>query len=188
MNPIKMSRDPAIYPQGPHTANVHPEEVQNFLDAGWVEGEGRDINDPAQMTRVELEVAARRNFDMFLTMADDSELVDTVRSLMHTREGLEARAAARADAPAPVVEGGETNAAGTQGTGTTEAGSSVTETAVVWAETEGRHRGGGSWSIMAGDTELVEGVSKEEAKAFNGLSPEDKQAWVAGRKAAPEQA
>jgi hypothetical protein len=141
------------------------------------------------MTRIELEVAARAHFEAFLKMAEEDELRTSVHGMAGRRAELEERKAAReAAAPADVVQGGETTTAGTQGSTTTGSGSSVTETAIVWAETEGRHRGGGSWSIMANDVELFEGVTKEEAKAFNGLTPEDKQAWVDARKAPPEQA
>lgn len=41
------------------------------------------------------------------------------------------------------------------------------------------HRGGGSYSIMDGDKELVEKLSKDDAEAFNALSDEDKAAFVA---------
>lgn len=43
------------------------------------------------------------------------------------------------------------------------------------------HRGGGSYSIMQGETEVVEKLSKEEAEAFNVASDEDKAAFVAAR-------
>ena len=41
-----------------------------------------------------------------------------------------------------------------------------------------RHRGRGSYSIMRGDEELVQGLSKDEAAAFNDLSNDDKRAFV----------
>lgn len=33
---IPMTRSPEEYPEGPWTADVHPDEVQNFSAAGWV--------------------------------------------------------------------------------------------------------------------------------------------------------
>lgn len=41
------------------------------------------------------------------------------------------------------------------------------------------HRGGGSYSIMDGDKEVAEKLSKEDAEAFNAMSDEDKAAFVA---------
>jgi hypothetical protein len=38
---------------------------------------------------------------------------------------------------------------------------------------EARHRGNGSYSIMRGDEELVEGLDKGQAAAFNAASPGD---------------
>jgi hypothetical protein len=32
---VNMERDPAAYP-APHTAQVHPDEVQNYYSGGWV--------------------------------------------------------------------------------------------------------------------------------------------------------
>ena len=43
---------------------------------------------------------------------------------------------------------------------------------------EARHRGRGSWSIMRGDEELKEGLSKDDAEAFNALSDEEKAEYV----------
>ncbi|MDX3926742.1 MAG: hypothetical protein QHC90_13185 [Shinella sp.] len=40
------------------------------------------------------------------------------------------------------------------------------------------HRGRGSWSIVQGKTELKEGLSKEDAEAFNAMSAEDKAEYV----------
>lgn len=45
-----------------------------------------------------------------------------------------------------------------------------------------KHRGGGSYSIMRGDEEVKEGLSKADAEAFNGMSDEDKAAYVADEK------
>lgn len=47
---------------------------------------------------------------------------------------------------------------------------------------EAKHRGGGSYSIMQGDTELVEKLTKEDAEAFNAMSDEDKAAYVEAAK------
>ncbi len=32
---VSMVRDPAQYPAGPHTAQVHPDEVGNYASGGW---------------------------------------------------------------------------------------------------------------------------------------------------------
>lgn len=32
---VKMVRDKGVYPDGPHEADVHPEEVGNYASAGW---------------------------------------------------------------------------------------------------------------------------------------------------------
>ena len=42
------------------------------------------------------------------------------------------------------------------------------------------HRGRGSFSIMRGDKEVKDGLSKADADAFNAMSDEDKAAFVAG--------
>jgi hypothetical protein len=41
------------------------------------------------------------------------------------------------------------------------------------------HRGRGSFSVMDGDVEVKEGLDKAQAAAFNALSAEDKEAFVA---------
>lgn len=41
------------------------------------------------------------------------------------------------------------------------------------------HKGGGSWSIMNGEVEVEKGISKEDAESFNGMSAEDKAAYIA---------
>ncbi|MCT7376808.1 hypothetical protein [Chelativorans salis] len=46
------------------------------------------------------------------------------------------------------------------------------------AKLKARHRGGGSYSIMRGEEELVEKLSKEDAETFNAMSDEDKAAYV----------
>ncbi|KAA2237677.1 STY1053 family phage-associated protein [Salinarimonas soli] len=46
-----------------------------------------------------------------------------------------------------------------------------------------RHRGGGSYSVMNGEVEVVQSLSKAEAEAFNAAEPEAKSAFVASRKA-----
>ena len=40
------------------------------------------------------------------------------------------------------------------------------------------HRGRGSYSVMLGDTEVIQGLTKADADAFNALSGEDKAAYV----------
>ena len=32
---VAMKREPEAYPEGPHTADVHPDEVENFTVGGW---------------------------------------------------------------------------------------------------------------------------------------------------------
>ena len=44
---------------------------------------------------------------------------------------------------------------------------------------EAKHRGAGSYSIMDGDTELREKLTKEQAEAFNALDAEGKAKWLA---------
>jgi hypothetical protein len=46
------------------------------------------------------------------------------------------------------------------------------------------HRGRGSYSVMDGEVEVVSGLAKDEAVAFNALSTAEKVAFVAGRNAA----
>lgn len=48
------------------------------------------------------------------------------------------------------------------------------------------HRGRGSWSIMKGDAEVIQGIDKAEAEAFNALSDDDKAAYVEAYKPATE--
>lgn len=40
------------------------------------------------------------------------------------------------------------------------------------------HRGGGSWSVMRGEVEVKQSMTKEDAEAFNSLSDEDKEKYV----------
>jgi hypothetical protein len=47
---------------------------------------------------------------------------------------------------------------------------------------EAKHRGAGSWSVMQGDTEVVEKLDKTAAEAFNALSDEDKAKFVEANK------
>lgn len=42
------------------------------------------------------------------------------------------------------------------------------------------HRGGGSYSVMRGDVEVVEKLSKDDAAAFNEMSAEDRESYVSG--------
>ena len=44
---------------------------------------------------------------------------------------------------------------------------------------EAKHRGAGSYSIMEGETELREKLTKEQADAFNALDVEGKAKWLA---------
>ena len=44
---------------------------------------------------------------------------------------------------------------------------------------EAKHRGGGSYSIMEGDDELREKLTKDQAEAFNALDVEGKAKWLA---------
>lgn len=44
---------------------------------------------------------------------------------------------------------------------------------------EAKHRGRGSYSVMDGDDEVMEGLTKADADAFNALSDDDKEAYVA---------
>lgn len=43
------------------------------------------------------------------------------------------------------------------------------------------HHGGGKFNITQGEQVLLEGISKADADAFNALSDEDKQAFVASQ-------
>jgi len=36
---VHMTRDPELHPVGPHKADVHPEEVDNYAQHGWVRSE-----------------------------------------------------------------------------------------------------------------------------------------------------
>lgn len=49
------------------------------------------------------------------------------------------------------------------------------------ADLEARHRGNGSYSIMRGEEELVEGLSKHDSNVFNATSPEGRAAFLAAR-------
>lgn len=51
------------------------------------------------------------------------------------------------------------------------------------AEPEARHKGRGSYSVMAGDAEVVEGLTKDEADSFNALDASAKADFVASRQA-----
>jgi hypothetical protein len=43
---------------------------------------------------------------------------------------------------------------------------------------EAKHRGAGSYSIMEGETEIREKLTKEQAEAFNKLDAEGKAKWL----------
>ncbi len=34
---VKMIRDEEQFPEGPYTADVHPDEVENYRVGGWIE-------------------------------------------------------------------------------------------------------------------------------------------------------
>jgi hypothetical protein len=55
------------------------------------------------------------------------------------------------------------------------------------AEEEGlytaKHRGGGSYSVMEGSAEVIEGLSRSEAEEFNALSAAARAAYVGERTA-----
>lgn len=51
---VKMRRDEPVYPGGPVTADVHPDEVDNWLKAGWIV-EAPEPNEPATSAVVETE-------------------------------------------------------------------------------------------------------------------------------------
>lgn len=36
---VKMVRDVEVYPEGPHEADVHPDEIDNYAIGGWVRAE-----------------------------------------------------------------------------------------------------------------------------------------------------
>lgn len=44
---------------------------------------------------------------------------------------------------------------------------------------EAKHRGAGSYSIMEGETEIREKLTKEQAETFNGLDADGKAKWLA---------
>lgn len=82
----------------------------------------------------------------------------------------------KASAPAPANPDGD---GGAQGSG--DAPPPPNYASLVAA-----HRGRGSWSVMDGDTEVVQGLDKDLAAAFNALDAEGKAAFVAERKPAGE--
>lgn len=43
------------------------------------------------------------------------------------------------------------------------------------------HRGRGSYSVMSGDNEAIQGLTKDDATSFNAMSDADKAKFVAGR-------
>ena len=54
--------------------------------------------------------------------------------------------------------------------------------AVQDATYEAKHRGRGSYSVLdAAGAEIMEGLSKDDAEAFNAMSPEDQAAYVAAK-------
>lgn len=57
------------------------------------------------------------------------------------------------------------------------------KTAVTNDGLKAEHHGGGKFNITQGETVLLSGLSKADADAFNGMSDEDKAAFVADQKA-----
>ena len=55
------------------------------------------------------------------------------------------------------------------------------EAAAPEGELSAKHRGAGSYSILSNGKEVVEGLTKKEATAFNALDPAAKVAFVAER-------
>jgi hypothetical protein len=78
-------------------------------------------------------------------------------------------------AEAKAAKGGETGAAKPDG----EAGGSNEGAAAPAYRAE--HRGRGSYSVMSGDDEVAQGLTKDEAIAFNALSDVEKGVFVAMR-------
>jgi hypothetical protein len=37
---VRMVRDAELYPEGPHEADVHPDEVENYEAGGWAKASG----------------------------------------------------------------------------------------------------------------------------------------------------
>jgi len=50
-----------------------------------------------------------------------------------------------------------------------------------------KHRGGGSYSIMRGDAELVEKLTRADAEAFNAMTVEEQDAYIASELAKKNQ-
>lgn len=42
-----------------------------------------------------------------------------------------------------------------------------------------KHKGRGVYAVVKGDADVVDGLTKDEAAAFNAMSDDDKSAWVA---------
>lgn len=47
---IPMVRDEPAYPGGPTSANVHPDEVANFVTRGWLRSDGKPAPAPVAET------------------------------------------------------------------------------------------------------------------------------------------
>lgn len=56
------------------------------------------------------------------------------------------------------------------------------KTAITNDGLKAEHHGGGKFNITEGETVLLSGLSKADADAFNGMSEEDKAAFVAEQK------
>ena len=63
--------------------------------------------------------------------------------------------------------------------GNRKAKKAVTNPAGGDASLKAEHHGGGKFNITQGEKVLLSGLSKEDADAFNGLSDDDKTAFVA---------
>lgn len=68
--------------------------------------------------------------------------------------------------------------------GDAKAKKGVTNPAGGDANLKAEHHGGGKFNITRGEEVLLQGLSKADADAFNGLSDEDKAAFVADQKKA----
>lgn len=70
---VAMHRDPYQFPNN-FRADVHPDEVENFIAAGWVAGEGYDPSAPEAMPRPLLINELVRFFQAQIAEMSDDEL------------------------------------------------------------------------------------------------------------------
>lgn len=127
--PVRMWRDPAVSPK-PHTADVHPAEVESWQSAGWQIGEGP-------------------------TPAVANEMVENLGT------------------PGNIVPTAQMVRVPDQPTSSTTEG--------LQRPYEAVHRGNNSYSVMDGEEELVQGLTRAEAKTFNALPYNDKVAFISVR-------